>query len=509
MKLTKEKIINALAEPQLFMESFLKVVDKNTRKLVPLKLNSEQQKLLKALQEHNRIIILKPRKIGVSTLIRAWAFYNAYVSLEPIKFGTVSYERESADEILNMDKTFHVNMPSILERNLSKSTGRVIQFADTGAELRSFTAGRKGGARAFTLTSGHLSEFAYYEEQEEVLTSMDGAVGDAGQLIIETTANTPGDKYHQLIKEAESGESEWHLVTFWWWEHSDYRDDEPVYDLTEEEESLQVLYNLDLHQIAWRRRKIQTLGIEKFNKEYPACVDDAFRNLSSTFIPSQYLDDIEIINNEADEVFYESPNSDEEYAMGVDVSGGVGGDYAAIVVTSKVNKRIVYRWRHNLTKPEDLPERIIRIAKIYNNAEVLVESNNHGHLTLYRLEKDFKYQNLWTDKTGKHWITTQKSKLEAMAYMRQNLASGLGYRIDKVLFSELQALIQVKLCPEAPIGSHDDCAMAYALSLYCGKDAPEQYKLIDKEALRQEWLREARARRIKTQPIPWQRNRLK
>jgi hypothetical protein len=69
-----------------------------------------------------------------------------------------------------------------------------------------------------------LSEFAFALDQEELLAQALSAVGD-GLLMIESTANNPGDRFSELI--AGAPENGWHLITHWWHEEPRYTDADP------------------------------------------------------------------------------------------------------------------------------------------------------------------------------------------------------------------------------------------------------------------------------------------
>ena len=45
----------------------------------------------------------------------------------------------------------------------------------------------------------------------------------------------------------------------------------------------------------------------------------------------------------------------------------------------------VYHYRSNTISPTDFSDVVLRVAQKYNEAKVLCESNNHGHVVLYRL----------------------------------------------------------------------------------------------------------------------------
>ena len=419
-------LIKVFKDPLLFIESFLWIYNKDKKRFTKFVLNEEQRKLLKALQEYRKIIILKPRKIGVSSLLRAWSFYKAFISPEPKQFAVISYERESADELHKIDKAFLDYLPEQMHRKLSKSSVRSIVFDDTKASIQSFTGRRKGGLRSYTFTIVHLSEFAYYPDQESLLVSVDGTVGDSGQIIIETTPNIPGDRYNDLVSDAQDGNNDWHLVTFWWWEHSGYTDSNIPnnFILTEEETILKNKYKLTNGQLNWRRKKITTLGYADFLKEYPGCIEDAFASIDTTFIPQTLFADTQILEFDTPEKIYEPPVEGEKYAIGVDIAEGRGQDYSSVHVVSKFDKRIMYHWRSNKIVPEALPDKILEIHKMYNDAEILCESNSIGYVTLVALRDKYQVKNLWTNKDGEPWKTLQNTKYQAMVHMREVISNG-------------------------------------------------------------------------------------
>ena len=169
-------IYKAFQDPRNFFK-FLKVFDKEDNKLVPFQLRPQQEELLDALLTHNKIVVLKARQLGISTLLRAYFFWKSYMSLEPTRHAIISYTRDSADHLHNMDKGFYLSLPKKLQRKLSKSSSRTLQFGDTSAELRAFTAGGKAGAtRSFTFSDTHISEFAFFDDQDDLLANVIASV---------------------------------------------------------------------------------------------------------------------------------------------------------------------------------------------------------------------------------------------------------------------------------------------------------------------------------------------
>ena len=123
IKKVNSEVLRAFEDPRNFFK-FLKVFDKEQNKLVPFQLRPQQEELLEALLTHNKIVVLKARQLGISTLLRAYFLWKTYMSTEPTRHAIISYTRDSADHLHNMDKGFYFSLPSALQRKLSKSSSR-------------------------------------------------------------------------------------------------------------------------------------------------------------------------------------------------------------------------------------------------------------------------------------------------------------------------------------------------------------------------------------------------
>lgn len=495
------------ADPEKFIR-LLKVWDKPSKSYVPFVPNEEQLALLKALLAYRRIVVLKPRQIGVSSLLRAFAFWQVFTTGKPIRWGTVSFKNASSEELQGMDRGYLNSLPKTLTAHRKLKTDRVstIEFDDTGAKTSTFTASGRYGTRSFALSDAHVSEFAFYPDPLELLATIEATV-DTGQLVIESTPNVPGDAYHTLCVGAADGSNGWHLVTFWWWQHKRYRTDPPEdFVRTEDEEQEAQRYGLDDAQLYWRRLKIATMGWAKFRREYPGCMADAFAPGDGTYFTSAELDPIAELRFSTPDMVYEEARGDDLYVLGADVAGGVGGDYSTITVLSAATRQPVYQWRSNTVGPAAFAEKIVQVATRYGKARVLVESNNHGHVTIQRLQ-DLGYPNLWVSPQGKFWVTTAQSKMAAYEALREVVGHGVFAQLADVTLMELRSLVADTLAPAAPPGLHDDLAMSLALAVYALRSVPQAQLTSSRQARVDHALGMVRAKRVLNGPMPWRTGR--
>ena len=476
---------------------------KKRQRLTRFELNDAQRMLLEVLQTHNRVIVLKARQLGVSTLTRAWQFWNAYCSGEPTQHAVVSHTRQSAEELHRMDKTFYGNLPVKLQRPLERASVRTLKFKDTGAELRTYTSGGKGGTRSYAMNSAHLSEFAFYQQQEEVMATVMAAVGQ-GQVVIESTPNAWGDMFHNLVLGAIDGSNEWKLVFFPWFIHPDYVAPVPrPFRLNHEEKDVADAHMLSRERMAWRRKQIRTLGKDKFTREYPATIEECFRAASSFFFDHAKLDAIEAVDLGSHEHrMYSDSMGGDRYVMGVDVGAGLGGKAAnsAVTVVSVSTRQPVYHYVNNKISPARFADELVKIWERYNQPKLIVEANNHGILVLHRL-RELKVKNLYME-NGKDFMTTNKTRPLLFGAIREAIEEGAITHLDKLVVKELRKIVYKNDRPKAPRGHHDDVTISMALCYYVLAGIPLEVTHSVKRALMEEHISRMRAKAMK-RTLPW------
>ena len=492
-----------------------KVQDKDSKQPIPWVTAPMQEKIFKAVEAgHNRIACIKARQVYCTTACKMVLHHLAYTNPHAAMYAVVSMRDDSASMLLDDCRSWLEDPPTLLQRPIRTKARNRIVYDDTGASLRSFTSRSSTGLRSFTPAGAVISEAAFAPDLGEVIAQADAAVGD-GLLIIESTADNPADFFSQLIRAAP--ENGWHLITMWWWEHPAYCDPPEMIpadfaaSLTDFEKGIRDEYHLSLGQLHWRRRTEKRVGsTHKFRREYPGCLDDCFLDREGGYFEDDLLGNIHIVehnlhgNQHGREI--EPPHPHDRYCIGVDIGGGVGGDYSALCVVSVSTRQVVYTERNNRITPGKWAHRVIQVASRYNSALVLGESNNHGHAFLLELN-NCGYRQQWLNpKTGKPWVTSLQSKLDAYDTLRESLQ--IVQILDRPTWLELRSLTipPGKVAPEAPKGSHDDAAMACALAYRCLRDVPSSWRTqaIHSNRTRiDDLIAASRARRIRSSSLPF------
>jgi hypothetical protein len=128
------------------------------------------------------------------------------------------------------------------------------------------------------------------------------------------------------------------------------------------------------------------------------------------------------------------------YCIAGDVSEGVeGGDYSVATVWNRETGEEVAMWR-GLIPPDRFGVKLDEIGRKYNNALMVVESNNHGLTTITKL-KEMLYPTLYF----------RPQKIETMS---QSFSEKLGWKTNKatrpLMIDELnQALREEALTPHS------------------------------------------------------------
>ena len=492
------------------------VQDKDSKRLIPFEPLPMQTKIFDAVKAgHRRILILKARQVAATTGAKMVLHHLAYTTPNAAMHAIVSMRDDSAVSLMDDNRRWLEHPPQLLRRPVDVRTRSRLMYGDTGASLQAFTSRSSTGLRSFTPAAALISEAAYAPDLEEVIAQVDAAVGE-GLLIVESTAANPNDFFSNLVRGAP--ENGWHLITMFWHEHPLYTENEADFDaahfattLQDDEKALQESYHLTLGQLFWRRRTLNRLGsAHKFRREYPGSIDDCFLDREGGYFEDALLTQINVVEhqlhgaNTGREI--EPPHAHDRYIMGVDVGGGVGGDYSALAVVSVATMQPVYTERTNKVTPQQWAHRVIQVASRYNGALVLAESNNHGHAFLLEMQ-NCGYTNQWRDpSSSRPWVTTLQSKLDAFNTLREALQ--LVRIMDRPTWLELRSLTipAGKVAPEAPKGGYDDAAMALALAYRCARDVPPSWRTQAIQSSRtrvDDLLAASRARRIRSAALPF------
>jgi hypothetical protein len=442
-----KELLNGSYDPEFlrthfrwYSEHCLKIADKDGN-LVPLRLNHTQRVIVNTIANLRqqgiapRVIVLKSRQVGVSTLAEAILFRDCHL-WENRNALVTAHNVRSARAILRMTKRFLANLP--LELQLTKmkfENVNELHFSHNDSRIQVEVAGE--GSRGHTAQSVHLSELGYYQYDHDTLRAVMQTVSRSvnSLVLIESTANGVGNAFHSIwlkainrLRDKKTAQEVAYATGFVpifipWYKHDEYRmkAEFKETDLTPEERVLALRFNITLDQIAWRRWCMDTNcnGHEDtFNVEYPTTWKDAFllsgrpifdRRAMSYYqsqVPPEVPDSVlppkcEIswdaaekkavieLNDRGRLWINEHPKPRHLYVIGADPSEGDSGSTPTpLEVLDQMTLCQVAEW-HGRVPPDLMAEYAAWLGWYYNTALIIHEANNHGilfHSTLMRMD---------------------------------------------------------------------------------------------------------------------------
>ena len=276
-------------------------------KLESFKLNPMQRKINAAVDRQKaegkpvRIVVLKARQIGCSTWTEGRIFHDTAMS-ELTNSLIVAHKEDASTNLFNMSKLFYEEMPGWLRPMKKASNAKELLFEnptpDTHtkqqnpglrSKIKIDTAKNLGAGRSETVKNLHVSELAFWDRAEEVMTGLMQAVPDdpGTMVIVESTANGLGGYFYELCQNAIAGLNEFEFIFIAWFENPEYSRvfaDEAEKErfsvsLDKTEKHLSDTFGVTLEQLNWRRWCIANNlngDIEVFKQEYPSSPEEAF-----------------------------------------------------------------------------------------------------------------------------------------------------------------------------------------------------------------------------------------
>lgn len=166
---------------------------------------------------------------------------------------------------------------------------------------------------------------------------------------------------------------------------------------------------------------------------------------------------------------YFDPIEDHEYLMLVDVSKGRGQDYSTfniIDITGEIFKQVAV-YRDNTISPILFPDIINKYGNMFNEAYVIIESNDAGQVVCNGLYYDIEYENVYVEsavKAGAIGVTmTKKVKRIGCSNIKDIIEQGKLEVVDANTIYEMSSFVSKGNSFQADKGLHDDLMMNLVL----------------------------------------------
>ena len=461
-EIVKEEYLKCAKSATYFMKKYC-MIQHPTKGKIPFHLYPYQEDTLQDFQISDRMIILKSRQLGISTLIAGYALWMILFQSDKNVL-VVAIDQNTSKNLVTKVRVMFDNLPSWLKMRAVESNRLSMRLAN-GSQIKAVSStGTSGRSEALSLVI--IDEAAFVDNAEELWASLQQTLSTGGQGILLSTPNGTGNFFHKMWTRAEAGENKFKTKRLPWQVHPD-RDQ------------------------AWRTRQDEELGPRLAAQECDCDFSTSGNTVVSPEIITYYMqtyvqEPLEKRGFDGNLWIWEIPDYGKNYIVTADVARGDGTDYSAFHVLDIDTCRQVAEYRGQLTT-KDYGNMLVAVATEYNDALLVVENANVGWATIQQV-LDRGYKNLYyTYKSdvldSDRYLTkgydlanksdmvagfTMSSKTRPLTISKMELYLREKSCIirSKRLLEELYVFVWKNARPEAASGYNDDLIMSYCQGLW-------------------------------------------
>jgi hypothetical protein len=437
---TKEEITEyqkCMSDPAYFAKTYVKIINLD-KGLVPFDLYPYQEKMFEHFNNNRFSIILACRQSGKS--ISSVVYILWYAIFHPEKtIAILANKGATAREMLSRVTLALENLPFFLQPGCRVLNKGSLEFSNSSKIIASATSASSIRGQSVNLL--FLDEFAFVENATTFYTSTYPVIssGKETKVIITSTPNGVGNMFYKIWEGAVQKANEFASFRVDWW------------DVPGRDEN-------------WKKQTISNTSETQFIQEF----GNQFVGSSSTLIAADCLLGLkakEPIRITRDVKIYNEPIEGHQYIMMVDVSKGRGQDYSTFTIVDMTSRpfKQVATFRDNLISPLLFPDVIVHTANYYNEAIVVIESNDAGQVVCNGVYYELEYENTFVEsaikKGGIGCTMTKKIKRMGCSNMKDLLEQNGLEIVDADTILELSTFVPRGNSYEADKGFHDDMVM--------------------------------------------------
>ena len=454
---TEEQVIEiakCAEDPVYFIKNYVKIVNVD-RGLIPFDMWDFQEDMVRTFHNNRFTIAKMPRQVGKTTTTVGYMLWAAIFN-EEYTVGILANKGQLARDILGRIQKAYEYLPHWLQQGIMTWNKGSLEL-ENGSKIFAY-ATSAAGVRGGTYNLIFLDEFAFvpHNMAVEFFTSTYPVIssGQTSKVIIVSTPNGL-NLFYKMWTDAIENRSTYKTLEVHW-------------------------SQVPGRDVQWKEETIRNTSEEQFRQEF----ETEFIGSNATLISGSKLRSLAFhnpIHTEEGLDIYEQPIPNHLYIASVDCSEGVLLDYSAINIldVTQVPYRQVAKFRSNKIPLLFLPTIIFSLAKKYNEAFALIETNNIGQQVVDILHYDLEYENIY--KTEQHHIkgqsissgfkrstsfgvkTTKSVKKIGCANLKTLIENDKLIISDFDTIAELNTFVRVRDSYSAEEGSNDDLAMGLVL----------------------------------------------
>jgi hypothetical protein len=460
------ELAKCVEDPIYFIDNYCYIVTLD-HGIQPFKLYDCQKEKVETIHNNRKVIIMEGRQQGKTTVAAAYILWYTLFQ-ESKTVAILANKASTAREIMSRYQLMFEHLPAWMQQGVKTWNKGDIELENGSVVFTAATTA--AGIRGKSVNLLYIDEAAIIPNTiaDQFFTAVYPVIS-AGQTTKILITSTPLGYNH--------------FWKFWNDAVNKVNDFVPMF----------IPYSrIPGRDEAWALEQRRQLGELKYNQE----VLCKFLGSSLTLIDSstiEYMSTCPTVYSKDGLDLYEYPikaeRDDEEklvrkphsYVIVADTAKGVGGDYSAFVVIdiTEVPYKLVGKYRDNKIAPMLYPTVIHKVARDFNDAYVLIETNSSEQVA-HILHNELEYGNLVfvnrSTKTGQVvsggfgggktqlGVNTDKRVKRIGCFTFKSLLEEKKLLVfDADVISEISTFIQVRDSYQADEGYHDDLVMPLVL----------------------------------------------
>tara|TARA_Y100001970_G_C14218741_1_gene851267 strand:- start:900 stop:2519 length:1620 start_codon:yes stop_codon:yes gene_type:complete len=451
-----EEFIRCSQDPLYFIQEYINIVNIDEG-LIPFEPYDFQKEIIELVKDERFVICKMPRQTGKTTTICAVLLWYMMFT-ESFNIAILAHKSSQSRDILGRIQLAYEHLPRWLQLGIVEWNKGNVELENGSKILAASTSASSIRGGSFNLI--YLDEFAFVPThvQEEFFASVYPTIssGQTSKVLITSTPNGL-NLFYKLWHDSEEDLNEYKRIDVHW-------SDVPGRDKE------------------WQEQTIRNTSEEQFRQEFECEFIGSTNTLISPSVLKRLVYEKPLTQNEHVRV-YDEPKPKHIYTIVVDTSRGVNQDYSAFAVidATELPHKVVCCYQNNEISPMQYPQVIQGFAKSYNEAFVLVESNDIGMAVAESLHSELEVDNVLMSAArgragqvlssgfggvGQQYLgvrTTKQVKRNGCLHLKTIIEKDQLIINDYKVLEELTHFVQKGESYEAEGGNHDDLVMCLVL----------------------------------------------
>lgn len=468
-----------------FVDNYCLIQDRKTKRAIPFKLWDGQKSVVPLILDSIYLFVLKARQLGLTWLVAAYSLWRGIFNFHELII-VISAKEDLAIEFLDRVKFMFDRLPDWMKPSVYKRTTTELTYAienkdsagnivleGLNSTIKSIPSTPDAG-QSKTISLLVLDESALNRYCSEIWSAAKPTLEHAdGQAIIlsNPSKDKPGWGWSRDIYTGSMRDENEFKRVFLNWQCVPGRGDDFI-----------------------EKQRRAGLDDDDIIMQYPTTEEEAISILGGSYFGKSlgkykpYNGERGFLLTKNDKPYFEPDKKgileiwdhpekewEHRYAIGSDVSEGLGDTSSVAYVYDRVNNHFVARMRSNRVDADEWAKMLINLGRYYNNAFIGPERNGAGITTIIHLQ-NAKYVNLFyrmrpgnmkgTYITEYGWNETNENKQILADELRRHYRDVFTRVPCGVLLDESSTFMRHdngRLAHED--GKYDDCVIAAGIAL--------------------------------------------